>query len=166
MNTFFAELLDRLRLTLGLTDLRMDDSRQCSLEMDGFLLMVRYFPASNEILLSTSVARLPAETGNAQRLVLYRRLLQGQYFFQHSAGATLSLDSDESLVALQQVENIRVLDHDGFLRMVEHFMQVADYWREQCQHCLQAPASALADSPAPGQSDGVSRNPFDLGLRV
>ena len=96
MDPILNELVERLRENLGASAVIMDTEHQYTAEMEGFLLMVHHLEDSGQILLGTCVAPLPRE--GRERVLL--ALLQGQYFFQRTAGATLAVDNEASFIVL------------------------------------------------------------------
>lgn len=56
-------------------------------------------------------------------------LLNGQYFFQKTAGATLAVDNGRTFVTLQLARHLSTLDETNFPTLVENCLRAADYWR-------------------------------------
>ena len=152
MDPILNELVERLRENLGASAVTRDTEHQYTAEMEGFLLMVHHLEDSGQILLSTCVAPLPRE--GRERVFL--TLLQGQYFFQRTAGATLAVDNDASFIVLQAVYALRLLTADSFVHAVERFMQAAEYWRGAC-------ATPADERP---EDEGLSAVMLNSGLRV
>ena len=121
-------LIKALADKLGDNAIIKDSDVQYTVQMQDFLLMVHKLESSSQLLLCTSIAPVPEH--NRQKL--YLRLLQGQYFFQETAGATLSVDNEEKFIALQYVQHLSALSPDVFINVVERFMQAAQYWQEIC----------------------------------
>lgn len=151
MDTILSELVEPLRENLGAFAVTMDTDHQYTVEMEGFLLMVHHLEGAGQILLSTCVAPLPRE----RREDTYLALLQGQYFFQRTAGATLAVDNDASFIVLQAVYSMRLLTADTFVHAVERIMQAAEYWRGEC--------AKMADEEA---DERLSITMLHDGLRV
>ena len=107
MDPILNELVERLRENLGASAVIMDTEHQYTAEMEGFLLMVHHLEDSGQILLGTCVAPLPRE--GRERVLL--ALLQGQYFFQRTAGATLAVDNEASFIVLQAAHALLSLIH-------------------------------------------------------
>ncbi len=152
MNPILNDLMERLRENLGASSVIMDTEQQYTVVMEGFLLMVHHLEDSGQLLLSTCVAPLPQEG----RESLCLALLQGQYFFQKTAGATLAVDNEASFIVLQAIHSLRLLTVENFVHVVERFMQVAEYWREACTN----PADAQPDV------ESVHATMLNSGLRV
>ncbi len=152
MSSLPDELIERLREKLGAHAVNKDNEWQYTVEMEGFLLMVHHLEDAEQILLSTCVAPLARES----REELCLTLLKGQYFFQHTAGATLAVDGEASFIVLQAVYSLRLLTADSFILTVERFMQAAEYWRGKC-------TGALENAP---EDAAVSQALLNGGLRV
>ena len=112
-------LIKALADKLGDNAIIKDSDVQYTVQMQDFLLMVHKLESSSQLLLCTSIAPVPEH--NRQKL--YLRLLQGQYFFQETAGATLSVDNEEKFIALQYVQHLSALSPDVFINVVERFMR-------------------------------------------
>ena len=134
MDPIVSELVERLRGNPGASAVTMDTEHQYTVEMEGFLLMVHYLEDSEQILLATCVAPLP----QGERENIFLALLQGQYFFQRTSGATLAVDNEASFIVLQAVYSLRLLTAGSFIHAVERFMQAAEYWRNECEKLANA----------------------------
>ena len=152
MDPILNELVERLRENLGASAVIMDTEHQYTAEMEGFLLMVHHLEDSGQILLGTCVAPLPRE--GRERVLL--ALLQGQYFFHSTAGATLAVANEASFIVLQAAHSLRLLTADSFVHAVERFMQAAEYWRGEC--------AKLADERP--EDEGFPALMLNSGLRV
>jgi hypothetical protein len=132
MEKYFQELLDSFTQKLGISEVVVDADNQCNLEIDGFLLLLRRVEVDETLLMAVVLA--PLKGSNIPDL--YRILLQGQYFFHLTRGASLSVDLEENFVCLQHLENLRNLAKDDFLQLIERFIQTARYWRQKCWDIL------------------------------
>ncbi len=145
IENFIAALGEKI----GSQAVTRDNECQFTAEMQDFLLMIHVLESSRQLLLSTCVAEIPA----AGREKLYLALLQGQYFFQMTSGASLAVDNEEKFITLQIVLSLDSLTADSFLHVAERFMHTAEYWRGIC---LGQPSDSMRLSdPA---SDGKNEN--------
>jgi len=128
MNRNFKTLIDALSRKLGVTLEAAADDRVL-VDFDDLALLIEYLEAGEQILLAVPVGSPPKNNREA----FYRKLLQGQYLFHKSGGATLALDTLAQFVSLQIVRDLRTLDEPGFLTLVEGFLDVANYWRKECE---------------------------------
>jgi len=128
MNRMFSDLIDALSSKTGVK-LASSDGHCVMCDFDDFALMIEYLEGGEQILLAAPVGSPP----KANREAFYRKLLQGQYLFHQTGGATLALDTLAQFVSLQIVRDIRLLDAPGFLKLVEDFLNAAAWWRKQCE---------------------------------
>lgn len=99
MQNYFQELIDKLGKELEAPLSSSQNHTEYILEAGEFLLMSHYFSEAKQLLIATCVAELPAE--GKERL--YFSLLNSQFFFKETAGATLAVDNDEKFFTLQLV---------------------------------------------------------------
>ena len=127
MNQIFSSLIDALSAKVGV---KLEISDECRLlcDFDDFSLLIEYLEGGEQILLAVPVGS-PPKSG---REAFYLKLLQGQYLFHETGGATLALDTLAQFVNLQVVRHIRTLEAPDFLVLVEDFLNLAAYWRERC----------------------------------
>ena len=142
MRDFFTVLIRATGEALGVETPEIEDDA-VSFVIDDYLLLIAYLPQAEQVLLSTVVAEPVPE----RRAEVYRALLQGQYFFQRTQGATLSVDEENRFVALQRVDSLRALEAKTWPGVVERFMQIADFWRDECRRIAESaePVPALAN---------------------
>jgi hypothetical protein len=127
MRDYFRQLIAALSETLGTRIEMQGDS--VLYDFDDFPVLIEYLDGSEQVVLAVSVCSLPAKG----REKLYLALLQGQYLFQRTGGATLAVDAEEAFVALQVVKNIHDLTAQSFPTLLENFLHVAAYWRDECE---------------------------------
>ena len=128
MNQIFSTLIDALSVKVGVK-LEISNGHSVLCDFDDFSLMIEYLEGGEQILLAVPVGPPP----KANREAFYLKLLQGQYLFHKTGGATLALDTLAQFVNLQIVRHIRTLETPDFLALVEDFLNLAAYWREQCE---------------------------------
>ncbi|MGN1150220.1 MAG: type III secretion system chaperone [Sutterella sp.] len=143
MQSHFERLVESLAADYGTAVTRSEDGLDWTVEAGAFLLMFSYLADAGQMLVSTCVAELPAEG----RERLYFRLLNGQYFFRETAGATLAVDPEERFVTLQLVRHLSGLTPENFPQLAEHFLQAALLWRSRIETAESAPQTS-ADSEA------------------
>ena len=139
MNQIFSSLIDALSAKVGV---KLEISDECRLlcDFDDFSLLIEYLEGGEQILLAVPVGS-PPKSG---REAFYLKLLQGQYLFHETGGATLALDMLAQFVNLQVVRHIRTLEVPDFLALVEDFLNLAAYWRERCAAAAEAEAEEVA----------------------
>ena len=135
-----AQLQGRLQ-----AQLEIRDSTKVHVNFDDIALLIEHLPDAEQVLLAAPVADVPA--GN--REAFYRLLLQGQYIFAETGGATLALDREERFVTLQIAPSLRALTRENFPALVENFLNMAEHWRKRCLETAKERAEEGEASPAP-----------------
>lgn len=102
-----------------------EDGKDVSFVADGFYVMCSFLEGTEQMLLSTCVAEIP----ETDRQALYFKLLNGQYFFRETGGATLAVDGEEKFVSLQIVRDLRTLTPERFAAILDNFLTAASLWR-------------------------------------
>lgn len=116
MQAHFNRLLEILRTEYGAEIERSEDGLEAAIPANGFLLMLTHLKGSGQLLFSTAVGPLPEE--NREDMLF--ELLNGQYFFQKTADATLAVDNGRSFVTLQLARHLSTLDETNFPTLVEN----------------------------------------------
>ena len=127
MGNAFTGLIEALSARLR-TPLEIRDDKKVHVDFDAVALLIERLDDAEQILLAAPVADVP----DAGREALYRELLQGQYVFAGTRGATLALDKDERFVCLQMAPSLRTLTQENFPALVENFVNMAEHWRARC----------------------------------
>lgn len=132
MKTAFTGLVSALSAKVKY-DLKILDGVRVHVNFDDFALLVEYLPEAEQVLLAASVAEVPPDGREA----LYRALLQGQFLFVGTKGASLALDPEESFISLQVIRDMSALTLDNFPLLVEGFLNEAEKWSVRCQELTQ-----------------------------
>ena len=127
MENAFSGLIQSLSVQLQV-ELEIRDNSKVHVNFDDIALLIEHLPEAEQLLLAAPVADVPARG----REELYRALLQGQYVFAETMGATLALDHEERFVSLQMAPALRALTRENFPALVENFLNMVDYWRRRC----------------------------------
>jgi hypothetical protein len=127
MSSAFAGLIASLSARINV-ELAIEDDVKVRADFDDFALLMEYLPGSDQVLLAASIAEVAA--GN--RLELYRDILQGQFIFRQTQGASLALDPAEKFICLQILQPLLALTKDNFPDLVENFLNLAEFWRGRC----------------------------------
>lgn len=138
MQNYFQELIENLSKELEAPLTSSQNHTEYVLEAGAFLLMFHYLSEAKQMLIATCVAELPVN-GKEK---LYFSLLNGQYFFKETAGATLAVDNDEKFITLQLVQPLSIIEPENFSLIVEHFLQAALLWRSRCADMQKAADSS------------------------
>lgn len=155
MQEHFIRLLEILRTEYGAELELTEDGLEATIPANGFLLMLSHLRGSRQILVSTAVGPLPHE--NREEMLF--ELLNGQYYFQKTAGATLAVDNGRTFVTLQLARHLSTLDEACFATLVENFLRAADYWRSRLEGASKLVASD-ADVETRSESKSVDAEPM------
>jgi hypothetical protein len=137
MNNIFNELVAALSNAVGVELETAEDTRVLA-SFDDLPVLIEYLPDDEQILIAAPVGKVP---GNGREAFL-QRLLQGQYLFHQTGGATLALDMAGEAVSLQLVKDIQTLTPVSFLTLMENFLRVAGHWGAICEEADTAPAAS------------------------
>ena len=127
MENAFTGLIQALSAQLQ-ARLEIRDNNKVHVNFDDIALLMEHLPDAEQLLLVAPVADVPAEG----REKFYRLLLQGQYVFAETRGATLALDKEERFVCLQIAPSLRALTQENFPALVENFLNMVEHWRRRC----------------------------------
>jgi hypothetical protein len=144
MENAFTALIQALSARVG-TTLEITDDGTVHVDFDATPLLIKHLADAEQILLAAPVAEVPA----AGREGLYRALLQGQYIFAGTRGATLALDAEERFVCLQMAPSLHALTLENFPVLVENFLNMADHWRARCQEATEGETGSGEAASAP-----------------
>ena len=75
------------------------------------------------------------------RELFYQKLLQGQYLFHQTCGATLALNVELTFVTLQIVKDMQTLTVQNFPILVANFLRTAEYWHARCEEASDLPGT-------------------------
>lgn len=115
MHDHINRLLTDFGNALGLDGLSLDESGYCCLSFDEVVVNIESVGESSLVLLYSSLGALPADAGPE----VYRRLLDANYFFQGTGGATIGLDTGTGAVAITRVveaAGMEVLDWEAAIK--------------------------------------------------
>ena len=104
--------------------LKLDDSHSCSFEADNTLITITHLPETDEIVLLGDLGELPG----ANREPLLMKLLQGNYLFKETHGATFSVNTESKHIVLCRLFPAASMDDYGFFALTEQFVNVAEHY--------------------------------------
>ena len=150
MDNAFTGLIRSLSAKVG-HELEISGGVKVHVDFDDFALRIEHLPEAEQLLLAAPIFDVPP----VGREALYRALLQGNFLFVGTHGATLALDHKESFITVQVFRDMAALTQDNFPLLVEGFLNVAQEWRDR--------GLALGGEAAAG---GEASLPPELGLRI
>lgn len=122
----FGELIKGLAEKMGIGgEIEVDDDQRCFLEFDGMGVVIQGVDAAETVALLSPVGMPPPEDP-AQ---LYRALLEANYLFHGTSGATLSVNPEDGGVMLCRSLDGKALDADGLLVALDAFLNTLVAWR-------------------------------------
>jgi hypothetical protein len=129
MQNFFRALMLNMSETLNVP-MEFDTETQASVNLGSFPLLIQYLPGAEQMLAAAPIAEVAVEN----REKFYQALLQGQYLFKYTGGGTLSLDPEGRFVCLQVCQDIRMLNEESCVALLENFLRIAEYWQRRCMN--------------------------------
>jgi hypothetical protein len=124
--TRLTELLEELGQTIGLPDLRPDDSGYvCLLMEEAHALQLQLNPHTGELTMFSSLGHLASE----HRATVNDHLLSANLFWQGTAGATIGVDPEDHEVIIAQRLLVDRLESQAFVAAIEEFAKLCDGWR-------------------------------------
>ncbi len=118
-----TELITALGEKLGI-ELLPDEDGACGFEADGLAVSVNALPELDAIALSGDLGEPPPvglET-------LSKAMLEAQYLFRGTHGATISLDAGTGRFALCRSIPCKALDAESFFVETEQFVNTLEFW--------------------------------------
>jgi len=96
------------------------------LDVGGVPLMIMGIEEAGQVALYGIVAEPPPEE-RVERL--YRMLLEANYDYSRTFGATLSINPESGNVSLRKILPLALADADGFFSEVARFVNAIEKWR-------------------------------------
>lgn len=143
----FEELLKKLAEACGIDRLEPDESHMVHLGADGSALTIVGDPETRMVVLFSEIGDLPLE----KREAFYEQALKANWLFQGGGGATLAINPESGVLALNRALPMDALDGVRFVEVVRTFLSVLIQWRELAQNWRGATESGETepDSPFP-----------------
>ena len=154
----FEELIQGLAEKMGVgSEIEVDDEQRCFLEFDDMGVVIQGVDAAEAVVLLSPIGMPPPENP-AQ---LYRSLLEANYLFQGTSGATLSVEPERGGVNLCRQLDARMLDVEGLMQALDAFLNTLAAWKaylEGYRPDAEADgASAGEGTPLPALNDDFIR---------
>lgn len=141
----FEELLKKLAEACGIERLEPDESHMVHLGADGTALTIVGEPETRMVVLFSEIGELPIEG----RERFYEVALKANWLFQGGGGATLAINPESGVLALNRALPMDALDGDRFVEAVRTFLSVLIQWRELAQNWRGAAGSGEKEPDAP-----------------
>lgn len=150
----FEELLEPLAEACELERLEPDESHMVHFGADGSALTIVGDPETRMVFLFSELGELPQE----KREAFYEQALRANWLFQGGAGASLAINPESGLLALNRAVPMDALDGDRFVELVRGFLIVLYHWRELASNWRGAMESNEAANADGGETP--SDSPF------
>ena len=119
------ELIKSLGETLGV-ELTLDDGGTCAFEADELFVKITDLPENGVIIIEGDIGAPPPENLEA----LYKTMLEAQYCFRNTSGATISRNPDTGNFVLCRAIAAEIQDPASFLDAVERFVSTLHVWAD------------------------------------
>lgn len=139
----FNELMTDFGKRLDLDEFQPDENGICEIDTDDFTVTFQYVPET-EMVLTTG---LLCELGPDPSATFFRTLLEANFMFNSTHGATVSVDPTNDCVMLARYDRLNQIDGDIFFKCVELFMQAMLEWKDWFKAYSSAEDTAETSSP-------------------
>ncbi len=118
-----SEIIKAFGAKLGIV-LEFDADNVCSFEADGLSMTIHNLREINMIVITGDLGDPPPWDLEE----LYRAMLEANYLFKDTSGATLSFNPESGRFALCRALPCRALDGDSFFLETERFVSTLEMW--------------------------------------
>jgi hypothetical protein len=113
--------------TIGIPDLQPDEENRCNLMFDEVAVSFELNQDGNSIYVYSYLGDVPSEN----REQFYAGLLDANYTFKHTQGATLGVEYASKKVLLIREYGLEAMRLASFEHAVEQFVNLAEYWKQK-----------------------------------
>ena len=117
------EIIKKFGKKIGI-DIAPSDEGVYMFEVDQMLVAFHVMPELDTIALTGDIGEPPPEKLEN----LYKTMLQAQYLFQNTYGATISLNPETNHFSLCKALSCKILDGDSLYEEAEHFVNTLEVW--------------------------------------
>lgn len=149
MNDHINRLLTDFGNALGLEGLALDENGYCCLSFDDVVVNIESVGDSSLVLLYSSLGALPADAGPE----VCRRLLEANYFFHGTGGATIGVDGPTGGVAITRVVDAAGMEVLDWEAVIKAFVDAA----ESCAALFEVAPVAAEAAAAPSRFEQFIR---------
>lgn len=152
-NEVMGNLLREFGNSIDLPDLELDGDNRCNLLFDE-TIPVSFELSEDEaaIYIYSSIGAVPADKRGAIGTVL----LNANYGFRDTAGATLGLDQGNGEVMLLRGEKLEGMQLADLDKILTDFVNLAEQWRNKLDELI---SGAAPDAPASQTGDDLAPSP-------
>ncbi|MEE4377567.1 MAG: type III secretion system chaperone [Candidatus Competibacteraceae bacterium] len=146
------QLVKDLGREMDLPDMTMDENDfVCIFTNDGVVLNLDYHEDEDVLVMYSTVGDVPDD----QRLQLYQELLQANFFWESTAGATMCVDHTAERVMLMANITVGDLDLPKLMTVLDHFIRLSWAWSDRIRELTgqEAKTEPPKDDSSPGMLD-------------
>lgn len=118
-------LLKELGASMGMEELTFDENGGCVLQFDEVLNVLLLYEQHEDVLYLFSFV---GELQKGKKEKMMRHLLEANYRWTETGGATLSLREDEDNVVLTRKLKVESLTREHFEQTLSHFVTSLEKW--------------------------------------
>ena len=144
----FDELMGEVGKRLGIELVTHDGATQ--LEVDGMAVSILEMSALDSVILNGVIGEPPPQGLEP----LHKAMLEANYNFAGTAGATLAVNPEDGTLTLTRLVPSVRLDAEALLSALESFVNVLETWRKILADYRPDMASAPSSDAAPQIGDG------------
>ena len=137
----FSALMKSLADNIGLDTLEPDENGECQLLCEETAITIQDCPSIRTLFLTAPVAQLSVD----EDAIVLRKLLEANFAFAQTRGATLSISPDTSVVYLSRYENYENLSREQFLQDFTAFVTVFYNWQKRIEEFHNGDVSSISD---------------------
>ncbi len=139
MKDNFDNLLTELGAAIGIPELCANEDYSCKLLFDEVAVSLELCEDHESFYICCVLGQTGPEVSAAQLALL----LDANYLFSGTGGATLGVDKTSGNIALIRAERLSALRKPQFLTMLEEFVNLAEFWQAR----LLQPCTTEQDAP-------------------
>lgn len=125
----FLHVVHEFGLRLGMSGLRLDEDGHCQLAFDDLHVHIQLLEANGQVLCYVPLGRLDA----VQHAARAWELLEANYLYRRTHGATLSWDRSSGACLLTLLLDGTRIDTTGFESAMQALVNTADHWTRRLQ---------------------------------
>ncbi|OBQ51911.1 type III secretion system chaperone [Halodesulfovibrio spirochaetisodalis] len=142
---YISELIEQLGFSLELEELELDENNFCSVDVQNITILLQWEEKTQRLLLSSAVGELGE--GHFQEFAV--KLLQANYVWNDTRGASLALDADAELIVLCQWVDVRCLEYPAFYDAFEVFVNLTRNWKDALPELFESTAQSVENESIP-----------------
>lgn len=121
----YNELIADFGKRIGIDDYQPDEEGLCEIDTDDFTVTFQHVPETGMVLTTGLICELGYDPSPA----FYRTLLEANFMYNATHGATLSVDPTNDCVMLSRYDRLNQLDGEEFFKTTELFMKAMLEWK-------------------------------------